>query len=91
MEKIIYILTEYKKDNYTTADFCDLFEEYYGELELVSISEKAEDWFKGLDELCGRFSEFPEDHRNYPGVYCTEEDIRTYTRSFSLAMLRDKI
>lgn len=91
IEKIIYILTEYKKGNYTTADFCDLFEEYYREVELLSIPKTTENWLTGLDELCGRFSQFQDDHRNYPGVFYTDEDIRTYTENFSIDMLNGKI
>lgn len=91
METMIYLLTEYNKGNYTTSDFCDLFEEHYRDVELLPLSKKAEDWLEGLDELCGRFSEYPEDHRIYPGIYYTDEDIRTHMKDFSPDMLDSNI
>lgn len=81
VETMIYMLTEYNKGSYTTADFCDIFEIYYRNLELPPLPSKTEEWLDKLDELCGRFSEFPEDHALCSDAFVNENVIRAYMKT----------
>lgn len=87
-ETFKYLLYEYNKGSYSTGDFCELFTLYYRDLDLDLPSEYAEKWMDGLDELCGRFSDIPEDFVRYPGVYCDEKVIKAYTKEFSPELLQ---
>lgn len=86
IEKFTYLISEYNKNNYTTRDFCELFELYYRDLELPNLSDFAEKWLQDLDELCGRFSEYPQD-LEIPNVFVDEKTIKTYTEDFSPKLL----
>ncbi|KSV58068.1 hypothetical protein [Acetivibrio ethanolgignens] len=86
-EKLIYLIINYNKGNYTTSDFCDLFIEYHRDMaeeeELSSFSEK---WLDNLSEMCYRFSDSPED-LSIPNVYFDENKIKEYTTNFSTKLI----
>ncbi len=86
IEKFTYLILEYNKNNYTTRDFCELFEWYYRDLDIPNLSAFSENWLKDLDELCGRFSEYPED-LEIPNVFVDEKTIKAYTKNFSPKLL----
>ena len=86
IEKFTYLISEYNKNNYTTRDLGELFELYYRDLELPNLSDFAEKWLQDLDELCGRFSEYPQD-LEIPNVFVDEKTIKTYTENFSPKLL----
>lgn len=88
IEKLIYLISEYNKSNYTTSDFCDLFECYYRDSDLPELSDFAEKWLQRLDELCGRFSEFPEDLA-IPNAFIDAQTIKAYTKSFTPKMFEN--
>lgn len=80
-EKLIYLITNYNKGNYTTSDFCDLFIEYHRDLEKEELSDSLEKWFDDLSEMCHRFSDFSED-LSIPNVYFDEKQMKEYTSNF---------
>lgn len=57
--------------------FCDEF--YYCfdlELDYETLTSFEYSTFSELGIICGRFSEFKEDHIQYPKGFYTEEDVR---------------
>ena len=57
--------------------FCDEYHVCYGlEIDLDTLTESETNAFNGLSIVAGRFSKFEEDHRNYPGTYFTEEELK---------------
>lgn len=79
IEKLIYLLIEYNKGNYSTRDFSDLFVLYYRDYEEALLFSSAEKWLYDLDELCGRFSEYPEDLA-IPNAFVDEKTIKAYVK-----------
>lgn len=54
--------------------FCDEF--YYSydlEMDYKTLSKEEHSAFSELSTVSGRFSEFEEDHKKYPGAYFTEK------------------
>ena len=82
-EKFSYLLKEYLKGNYTTRNCCELFCFYHRDLALPPISPETKAWVDNLDELCGRFSEFPEDHALCADTFVNENEIRAYMKTCS--------
>ena len=89
-DKITYIISGYLNGEYNIKDFCDLYEEYYEELDTDKLSVSSRIWFQNLWEMCSRFSDFKEDAALYPGVYFTEGEIRRYMQKFSVDKFRNK-
>lgn len=60
----------------------DLRLSFYEEEEITSdLSELEEIEFGKLGEIVGSYSPFPEDHKLYPGVYYTEEEVKQAARN----------
>jgi hypothetical protein len=60
----------------SATSFCDDF--YYSydlEIDYDSLTSLEKINFQNLSEVAGRFSEFKEDHENYPGVFYTEREL----------------
>ena len=89
-DKITYIILGYLNGEYNIKDFCNLYEEYYEELDTDKLSVSSRIWFQNLWEMCSRFSDFKEDVALYPGVYFTEDEIRRYMQKFSVDKFRNK-
>lgn len=89
-DKITYIISGYLNDEYNIKNFCDLYEEYYEELDADKLPVSSRTWFKNLWEMCSRFSDIEEDLRLYPSVYFTEDEIRRYMQKFSVDKFSDK-
>lgn len=89
-DKITYIILGYLNDEYNIKNFCDLYEEYYEELDTDKLPVSSRIWFKNLWEMCSRFSDIEEDLTLYPGVYFTEDEIRRYMQKFSIDKFSDK-
>lgn len=86
-EKLIYLIINYNKGNYTTSDFCDLFIEYHRDMaEEEELSNFSEKWLGNLSEMCYRFSDSPED-LSMPNVYFDEKRMKEYTKNFSTQLI----
>lgn len=90
IEKFLYLISEYNRGNYSTSDFCELITLYYRDWEDGSLSPSAEKWLHALDELCGRFSEYPEDLA-IPNAFVEEKVIKVYTQSFPAELFQHHI
>ena len=60
-DKISYIIFGYLNDEYEINDFCNLYLEYYEELDTENLYLPVIWRLRTLCEMCGRFSDFPED------------------------------
>lgn len=85
-EKLIYLITNYNNGNYTTSDFCDLFVVYHRDMEDEKLSDFSEKWLWNLSDLCDRFSDSLED-LSIQNVYYGENEIKEYTKNFSLKVI----
>ena len=83
-DKISYIIFGYLNEEYEINDFCNLYLEYYEELDTENLYLPVIWRLRTLCEMCGRFSDFPEDLEMYPGVYYTEKEIKEYMETFPL-------
>ena len=74
---IYYLIDMYLSDKIEESTFCDEF--YYSydlELDRSTLTEEERKAFFELGEVAGRFSEFIEDHKKYPGVYYSKDELR---------------
>lgn len=86
-EKLIYLIINYNKGNYTTNVFCNLFIQYHRDMaEEEELSDFSEKWLSNLSDMCYRFSDLP-DELSIPNVYFDEEKIKAYTKNFSPKLL----
>lgn len=85
-EKLIFLIINYNKGNYTTSDFCELFIEYHRDMAEEELSDFSEKWLGDLSEMCYRFSDSPEDLA-IPNVYFDEEKIKKYTAKFCTQLM----
>lgn len=85
-DKLIYLIINYNRGNYTTSDFCDLFIEYHRDMAEEELSDFSEKWLGDLSEMCYRFSYSSED-LSIPNVYFDEKRIKEYTRNFSAQLI----
>ncbi len=59
------------------SSFCDKFVPLYDvELDHDLLTEEENQAFCELSRIAGRFSEFKKDHKEHPGVFYTEEDVK---------------
>ena len=75
IEKIDYLIKEYKKGNYTTDVFCEQFELVFFREKDGSVSETLYGLLRDYAEIFGRFSPYREDVKT--GVLFSEERIKT--------------
>ena len=60
----------------------DLRLSFYEEEEVPSDLKELEEFeFSKLGQIVSRYSPFPEDHKLYPGVYYTEEEVKEAARN----------
>ncbi len=79
-QQIIEVLAMYSKNKYSTKSFCEVL----GDLCLFEsngikcFQGRQKESLKKLLELTERYSPFESDFEKYPGVYCTEYEIKEY-------------
>lgn len=76
-KRVYWLLDQYLAGKIDARTFCDEF--YYSydlEIKRSSLSQLESKIFSNLSIVAGRFSEFEEDHINYPGTYFTEEELK---------------
>ena len=74
IEKINYLIKEYKKGNYTTNVFCDQFEYVFFYEDDGTVPKNLYDVLRDYAEIFGRFSPYEEDIRT--GALLDEERIK---------------
>lgn len=74
IEKIAYLIKEYKKGNYTTNVFCDQFEYVFFYEDDGTVPKDLYDVLRDYAEIFGRFSPYEEDIRT--GALFDEERIK---------------
>lgn len=74
MEKINYLIKEYKKGTYRTETFCDQFEYIFFRERDESIPDDLYNTLKNYAEIFGRFSPYKEDIKT--GALFDEERIK---------------
>lgn len=75
IEKIDYLIKEYKKGNYTTNVFCDQFEYIFFYEDDGTVPETLYSLLRDYAEIFGRFSPYKEDIKT--GALFGEEQIKT--------------
>lgn len=76
-KRVYWLIDQYLAGKIDAKTFCDEF--YYSydlEIKRSSLTQLESIAFSDLSIVAGRFSEFEEDHINYPGTYFTEEDLK---------------
>jgi len=75
-EKLYYLLSEFKKGNYDTNTFCDLFTVTYNvETDYELLNAKEHELFRELAKVTARFSQFEEDLK-LPNVFYDEHQVK---------------
>jgi hypothetical protein len=75
--RIYQIMDMYLSGKITASAFCDEFHCTYNvELNHNTLKKEEHTVLSELGEVAGRCSEIEEDHKKYPGVYYTEEELR---------------
>ena len=77
-EELVCLLKMYKEGRYDISDFCDeltriLYYESGGINELDSCEQK---YFNALGCVAERHSPYEEDHKLYPKVYRTDNEVK---------------
>ncbi len=88
-ERIYWYIDLLLKGEIDCSSFADSFYRaynlrlsFYEEEEVYSdLSELEEFEFSKLGQIVSRYSPFQEDHKLYPGVYYTEEDVKEAARN----------
>ena len=77
-EQLYYLIEKYHSGEYDTKTFAEQFEIIYClEGNEAGLSNKEYKLFSELSKITGRYSSFEEDQKSYPGVYYTDEDVKT--------------
>ncbi len=77
IDKLYYLLREYRKGNYSDSIFCDQFTQVYNiELNYDMLEELEHKLFRELAEHTARFSEYEED-LTIPNVFYSGKDIKS--------------
>ena len=74
--RLLSLLTDYIDGKITGDRFESLFHVVFREEGFSSLSEKERTLMNELFEFGCYFSSSEEDHKNHPGVYCTEQEFR---------------
>ena len=86
-QKLHYLLEAYKCENYDTATFCDQLTSilYYENNGINELNGNEKECFDTLGQIAERHSPFEADHKNYPNVYRTNEEVRAaFERAYLL-------
>ena len=76
--RLYQLIDKFLEREISTPVFCDEF--YYCfdlELDYATLTSLEYSTFSELGTVCGRFSEYEEDHIQYPTVFYTEEELRS--------------
>ena len=72
------MIEKYHFGEYDTNTFADEFDMIYcHEGNEADLLKEEDNLFAELSKIAGRYSPFEEDHQKYPGVYYTDEDVKT--------------
>jgi hypothetical protein len=75
--RLYWLMDIYLSNEITAKTFCDEFYYCYDlELDSELLTKLEEQVFSELGTVTGRFSEFEEDIRQYPGTYFTEKQLK---------------
>ena len=74
---IYYLIFEYLSGKIDESTFCGEFHFSYDlELNYNELTDEEYKAFHELVEVSGRFSEYKEDFKKFPGIYYTREELR---------------
>ena len=77
-EQLYYLIEKYHVGEYDTMTFADQFDIIYAhQSDEANLEQEEHELFYDLFRIVGRYSPFEEDHQKYPGVYYTDEDVKT--------------
>ena len=75
--RLYQLMAMYLAGEIDESTFCDDFVPSYDvELDHDTLTKEENRAFYELARITGRFSEFEKDHKEYPGVFYTAEDVR---------------
>ena len=75
--RLYQLIEMYLVGKINESSFCDDFVPSYDvELDHNLLTEEENQAFYELSRITGRFSEFEKDHKEHPGVFYTEEDVK---------------
>jgi hypothetical protein len=75
--RLYQIINLYLSGNIDELTFCDEFYSSYNlELDYDTLTEDECKAFCDLRKISSRFSASEEDHRKYPGIYATKEELK---------------
>jgi hypothetical protein len=75
--RLYWLMEQYLLNKISARVFCDVFYYCYDlELSPDALNDQEQKAFAELSIVANRFSEFKEDHENYPSTYFTENDLR---------------
>lgn len=75
--RLYHLMDMFLEGIISTSVFCDEFYYCYDlELDYDTLTSLEYSIFSELGIVCGRFSEFKEDHIQYPKGFYTEENVR---------------
>ncbi|TDW91897.1 colicin immunity domain-containing protein [Dinghuibacter silviterrae] len=75
--RLYWLIIEYLNQHISARTFCDEFYYCYDlAIDYDTLTQQEKDGFSSLSEITGRFSEFENDIRKYPGTYYTEQQLR---------------
>ena len=75
--RLYWLVVKYLEGIIDAPTFCDEFYYSYSlEISDDDLTEREQKYFSELDTIASRFSEFKEDHKNYPGTYFTEKQLK---------------
>lgn len=76
-ENLYKLISLYLSGTIDEKYFCDHFYLCYDlELDNLNLTEFEDEIFAKLSEVCGRFSVFEEDLKEYPGTYFSKENLK---------------
>jgi hypothetical protein len=74
--KLWLLIQDYLSRKIDEVFFCSkFFLLYVHEIKYDDFDEQEQMILSELSEVAGRFSEFESDHRKYPGVYYTKDEL----------------
>lgn len=75
--RLYQLIEMYLADKIDEVTFCnDFVSSYDVELDHDLLTKEESCAFSELSIITGRFSEFEKDHKEYPGVFYTKEDVK---------------
>ena len=77
IKKLYNLIAMYLEGQINIGIFCDDFVSLYDiELNHDILTDEENKAFNELSKIAGKFSEFEKDHKEYPGIFYTEEDVK---------------